>query len=75
METLLCIIALVTAYIYIKYPGWKAHNRLSPPGKTTDYMQMTLDRTIRGMKQREVDNKFNNGGYDVEADKYKCPKK
>lgn len=68
------IIIIGICYIICKAPSWEAHNRTSPEGKCTDWGQMNMDRT-NGKSKREIDMKFNRGGYDVKADKLGCPDK
>lgn len=72
IEVLSAITLIGITYVLVKLPEWKAHNRVSPHGKCTDWMQISSDRT-NGMSQRDIDIKFNNGGYDIKADEYGCP--
>lgn len=64
METLLSIILIIACVWYVKAPSHKAHNRTCPPGYRADWTQMGVDRA-NGMSQRDIDIKFNNGGYDI----------
>lgn len=74
METLLCIIFIIACVWYVKHPSNKAHNRTCPPGMRADWNQMNMDR-INGKSQRDIDIKFNQGGYDVPNDIHTSPKK
>ncbi|WP_099467795.1 hypothetical protein [Konateibacter massiliensis] len=71
-EFFIGLFLILGTYIFIKMPRWKSDNRVSPPGYTTDYHKMNVDRN-NGMNQRDIDNKNINGGYDVKADKNGCP--
>ena len=64
MELILSIIIIIVAIIFVKYPSWKADNRMSPPGKKTDWSEMNMDG-MRGMSNRDINKKFNAGGYDI----------
>lgn len=65
MELIVSIILIVVMYVIYKAPEWKANNRLSPPGKKTDWGAMSYDRTVKGMSNRDIYIKQNNGGYDI----------
>ena len=64
MELILSIIMIIVVYVFVKYPSWKADNRTSPPGKKTDWNEMNMDG-MRGMSNRDINKKFNAGGYDI----------
>ena len=72
LEFLIGLFIIVVVYYVIKKPSWTAHNRTSPDGMCTDWGKMSMDRT-NGMSQRDVNIKFNNGGYDVKATKIGTP--
>lgn len=44
---------------------WKAQNRLSPPGKKSDWATMNRD-LANGLNQIDVYKKFNRGKYDID---------
>lgn len=64
MEIFLSIIFIIACVWYVKRPSHEAHNRICPPGTQPDWTQMGADR-VNGMSQRDIDIKFNNGGYDI----------
>ena len=65
MEFFACI-ALIAFMVWLcKKDEWKANNRVSPPGMKTDWGKMSEDRILKGMSQRDIYKKQNQGGYDV----------
>lgn len=72
MELIASIILIAITWIIVKAPSHTAHNRTCPPGMRADWTQMGVDR-VNGMSQRDIDIKFNRGGYDVPNDIHTTP--
>lgn len=64
MNTLGGIIGIIILYVLCKYPEWRADRSMPPEGYKTDWQRMNMDR-IRGMSEREINNKLADGGYDI----------
>lgn len=59
-------IALIAFMVWLcKKDEWKANNRTPPPGMKTDWGKMSEDRILKGMSQRDIYKKQNQGGYDI----------
>lgn len=59
-------IGLIIFMIWLcKKDEWKADRRTPPPGMKTDWGAMSNDRTLKGMSNRDIAIKQNQGGYDV----------
>ena len=65
MEFFLSIGLIIVVYVLCKMPEWKAQNRVSPPGMKTDWQAMSNDRILKGMSNRDIYIKQNQGGYDI----------
>lgn len=63
MELIGIIIFLIVFYVLCHIDEWKFDRRMTPPDKETDWAAMSSD-LARGMSQRDVMRKNNNGGYD-----------
>lgn len=63
--------ALIVFVVWLcKKDEWKANNRTTPPRKQIDYSAMQNDRILKGMSNRGIAIKKNQGGYDVPVKQY-----
>ena len=70
MEFFLSIGLIIVVYVICKAPEWKANNRTTPPGKQIDYSAIQNDRILKGMSNRDIAIKKNQGGYDIPKKTY-----
>ena len=67
MEGITLIIFIITVYCLANMEEWKSNNRLTPPGKKTDYMAANSDIIRYGKEYYYRQNIA--GKYDIPDDK------
>lgn len=70
MEFFMTIGLIIFIYVICKAPEWKANNRIPPAGYEIDHGKVVDDMILKGMSNRDVAIKKNQGGYDVPKKTY-----